>query len=211
MRTHTLRGRIEEGIVKQLIVDDGRLTHGLRVTKFVVAPEMTASSQGCNAVLGLDDKITASWDWENGNQIAWATSAMGGSSSMENPGFQLVDPNHIVIRDLFLRATVTGSTPGSKLLHRTRSDQRERVRSNRPTNQGGQSIMSEEPIEEVKAPTKTERFAQWLMTREERRAEKESNLESLVRLNVLVSFLTLGLVGGFETVQLAITMIPYLG
>ena len=72
--------------------------------------------------------------------------------------------------------------------------------------------MSEEtPIEETKAPTKTERFAQWLMTREERRQEKESNLEGLVRLNVLVSILTLGLVGGFETVQLAITMIPYLG
>jgi len=71
--------------------------------------------------------------------------------------------------------------------------------------------MSETPIEETKMPTKTERFAQWLMTREERRAEKESNLEGLVRLNVLVSFLTLGLVGGFETVQLAITMIPYLG
>jgi hypothetical protein len=72
-------------------------------------------------------------------------------------------------------------------------------------------MTSEEPIEETKMPTKTERFAQWLMTREERRAEKESNLEGLVRLNVLVSFLTLGLVGGFETVQLAITMIPYLG
>jgi hypothetical protein len=72
-------------------------------------------------------------------------------------------------------------------------------------------MTSEEPIEEVKTPSKTERFAQWLMTREERRAEKESNLEGLVRLNVLVSFLTLGLVGGFETVQLAISMIPYLG
>ena len=71
--------------------------------------------------------------------------------------------------------------------------------------------MPEETIEETKTNTKTERFAQWLMTREERRAEKESNLEGLVRLNVLVSFLTLGLVGGFETVQLAITMIPYLG
>ena len=66
-------------------------------------------------------------------------------------------------------------------------------------------------IEEMKSPTKTERFAQWLMRREEARAEKESNLEGLVRLNVLVSFLTLGLVGGFETIQLAITMIPYLG
>lgn len=66
------------------------------------------------------------------------------------------------------------------------------------------------PIEESKMPTKTERFAQWLMTREERRQEKESNLEGLVKMNMLVSFLTLGLVGGFETVQLAITMIPYL-
>ena len=49
------------------------------------------------------------------------------------------------------------------------------------------------------------------MDRESVRQEKETNLEGLVRLNVLVSFLTLGLVGGFETVQLAISMIPYLG
>ena len=62
----------------------------------------------------------------------------------------------------------------------------------------------------VTASSRTTRFAQWLMEREERRQEKESNLEGLVRLNVLVSFLTLGLVGGFETVQLAISMIPYL-
>jgi len=61
-----------------------------------------------------------------------------------------------------------------------------------------------------KSNTRTERFAQWLMTREERRQEKESNLEGLVRLNVIVSFLTLGIVGGFETVRLAISMIPYL-
>jgi hypothetical protein len=70
--------------------------------------------------------------------------------------------------------------------------------------------MTEIPIEESKTQTKTERFAQWLMTREERRQEKESNLEGLVKMNMLVSFLTLGLVGGFETVQLAISMIPYL-
>jgi hypothetical protein len=67
-----------------------------------------------------------------------------------------------------------------------------------------------EPIETAAAPNRTQRFASWLMEREERRQEKESNLEGLVRLNVLVSFLTLGLVGGFETVQLAISMIPYL-
>ena len=71
--------------------------------------------------------------------------------------------------------------------------------------------MTEEiAIEEIKSATRTQRFANWLMEREERREEKESNLEGLVRLNVLVSFLTLGLVGGFEAVQLGLSLIPYL-
>ena len=70
-------------------------------------------------------------------------------------------------------------------------------------------MTDEKPIEDLKS-TRTQKFAEWLMTREERRQEKESNLEGLVRLNVLVSFLTLGLVGGFETVRLAVSMIPYL-
>lgn len=71
--------------------------------------------------------------------------------------------------------------------------------------------MTEEiAIEESKSATRTQRFATWLMEREERREQKESNLEGLVRLNVLVSFLTLGLVGGFEAVRLAVELIPYL-
>jgi len=71
--------------------------------------------------------------------------------------------------------------------------------------------MTEEmSIEESKSATRTQRFATWLMEREERREEKESNLEGLVRLNVLVSFLTLGMVGGFEAVRLAVELIPYL-
>ncbi len=63
--------------------------------------------------------------------------------------------------------------------------------------------------EQTKA-SRTPRFAEWLMRREEARAEKESSLEGLIKLNVLVSFLTLGLVGGFEAVQLGISLIPYL-
>lgn len=73
-------------------------------------------------------------------------------------------------------------------------------------------MTSDETVIETEAAraSRTARFAAWLMEREERRQEKDSNLEALVRLNVLVSFLTLGLVGGFETVRLAISMIPYL-
>jgi hypothetical protein len=71
-------------------------------------------------------------------------------------------------------------------------------------------MTSESEEEKTAGQTRTARFANWLMEREERRDQKESNLESLIRLNVLVSFLTLGLVGGFTAVQTAVSMIPYL-
>mgnify|MGYP003126658799 CR=1 FL=1 len=70
--------------------------------------------------------------------------------------------------------------------------------------------MTEKAIEESKPTTRTTRFAEWLMRREEARAERESNLEGLVKLNVMVSFLTLAMVGGFEAVRTAFTLIPYL-
>ena len=73
--------------------------------------------------------------------------------------------------------------------------------------------MQEAPVEiesELKTQTRTTRFANWLMEREERRQEKETNLEALVKWNVLISFLTLALVGGLESAQTAIAMIPYL-
>ena len=70
--------------------------------------------------------------------------------------------------------------------------------------------MTSDEETQLQVETRTARFANWLMERETRRQEKETNLEGLVRLNVLVSFLTLGLVGGFEAVRLVIEMIPYL-
>jgi len=72
------------------------------------------------------------------------------------------------------------------------------------------TMTDETTTTETAASTRTARFATWLMEREERRQDRESNLEALVRLNVLVSFLTLGLVGGFTAVQTAVSMIPYL-
>ena len=54
----------------------------------------------------------------------------------------------------------------------------------------------------VDAPgTRTQRFAEWLMRREERRQEKESNLEGLMKLNFLVSTATLIAVAGSTTVN----------
>ena len=71
--------------------------------------------------------------------------------------------------------------------------------------------MNEETTPEPTMPSsKTQRFAEWLMRREEARAEKDSNIEGLVKLNLIASFLTLAMVGGFEAVRTAMALIPYL-
>jgi len=49
--------------------------------------------------------------------------------------------------------------------------------------------------EEVKQ-TKTERFATWLMERQEKKEEKETSLESLMKFNIFLSIATLVTVAG---------------
>ena len=61
---------------------------------------------------------------------------------------------------------------------------------------------NENPIEEKK--TTTTKFAEWLMRREERRSEKESNLEGLMKFNIFLSTLTLVSVAGATALDYAI-------
>ena len=60
---------------------------------------------------------------------------------------------------------------------------------------------SENPIEEKK--TATAKFAEWLMKRDERRQEKESNLEGLMKFNIFLSTLTLVSVAGATALDYA--------
>jgi hypothetical protein len=74
------------------------------------------------------------------------------------------------------------------------------------TEDGSEEIVQAQP----ERRTAGMRFAHFLMERDRKSQEKESNLEAMIRLNLMVSFLTLGVVGGFETVRMAISLIPYL-
>lgn len=57
--------------------------------------------------------------------------------------------------------------------------------------------MSEDiATEEEQKSSKTQRFAQWLMDRAEKKEEKETSLESLMKFNVFLSISTLVAVAG---------------
>ena len=58
-------------------------------------------------------------------------------------------------------------------------------------------------IEESKTTTRTQRFAEWLMARDERRQEKETSLEGLMKFNLFLSSLTLVAVAGATALDYA--------
>ena len=67
--------------------------------------------------------------------------------------------------------------------------------------------MSETPIEEETKESRTARFAQWLMDREAKRQDKESNVESLIRFNIFLSTVTI--VGLFGSSALNYALMAY--
>ena len=109
-RIRTLRGQCQEGTVKRLVVDDGLLTRGMRIRKFIVCGDPSATANDCFAVLGFQGSFPSLWDWSDNNQIAWAgTTVLTGGP--EAP-FSLVDRDATVVRDLYITGQV-GSAGGS--------------------------------------------------------------------------------------------------
>lgn len=109
MKRRTLRGQVLNGDVKRLIVDDGRLTHGFRVVNFVVSGDPGSSTNDAVATLSLDYDTPLAWNWGDNRQIAWASTNIYSTDAVMGPPFSVVDPDHIVIMDLYLQ----GATPGA--------------------------------------------------------------------------------------------------
>ena len=64
-----------------------------------------------------------------------------------------------------------------------------------------------EDMEIISKETRTARFAQWLMDREAKRQDKESNVEGLIRFNIFLSTVTI--VGLFGSSALNYALMVY--
>jgi hypothetical protein len=116
-RIRTLRGRtVVNGDVIRLIVDDGQFTHGYKVLGFqVLAVDPTSSTADCVGTLALSPSGADRWDLSDNRQIAWAGQTMYGSSS-PFPNMATIDPDHIVVRDLWVWGFGTTADPGYQYL-----------------------------------------------------------------------------------------------
>lgn len=100
MARHTLRGRVNPLETKRLILDDGMLNSGHRVTEFHVWAISQASGDDPQCTLGLQANMGGDWDASDNRQIGWASQTT--TATTREMKFNLVDPDHIVIRDLFI-------------------------------------------------------------------------------------------------------------
>ena len=118
-----LRGTIPPysiGGAKHLVVDDGNYNDAWRITRFVVSYyDPTTSSAGnrdaigtlatsADALVGQVASVTG-WTWEDRRQVAWAGMDFQGDTSV-GLTFELIDPQHVVIRDLFLGISASNET-----------------------------------------------------------------------------------------------------
>jgi len=100
MKVFTLRGRIPNGEKKTIIIDDGRLTHGMKIKEFHVWGVDFDSFAEMTLCLN-EENVGSQFDASNGNQIAWAAQA-GAAGVPTTEHFSLIDPNHVIVQDLVI-------------------------------------------------------------------------------------------------------------
>jgi len=116
-KLRTLRGQITVagGVAKRnLVASDGLINFGLKINRFTVWPEngwTGGSDNTFTSILSLDT-VTSGTNMNAGDntQFAWTFSSVHVASGVQNPVREIIDPDHIVNRDLFL--TMDNTTNG---------------------------------------------------------------------------------------------------
>jgi hypothetical protein len=113
--TYTVRGSMGisstsiGGDRKKIELFDGRFDTGYKVVKFFV----WALDTECHGTLSTVDEGTAStsvdamMDAGDNTQIAWASGPASGSGPLADG---IVDPDNMIVEDLFIRGYATGSS-----------------------------------------------------------------------------------------------------
>jgi hypothetical protein len=100
----TLRGSLQANEIRQLVVDDGIFTNGLRVTYFTVWTSDIPTASSAVGCLSLSDTIVpvALLPANDPSCFAWSMMTMGTPATLEINAWERIDPDHIVNEELFI-------------------------------------------------------------------------------------------------------------
>jgi len=109
---YTIKGDVTDNTVKRLRLFDGQFDTGYRVVSFVIFPNNPASGNsdvyGCLATEEV--AATSEWTASDNRQIAWSSTNAGGGYAMNAP-FMVIDPDNMIIEDLYIYANDANDNP----------------------------------------------------------------------------------------------------
>ena len=111
----TLRGYLTDNNIRRIVVDDGRPNHGYKVIDFRVWTS-GASADGVFATLGTQSDMLPAARADDNRQIAWAGNTWSSSGTPTTGIWAVVDPDHIIITDLYIQATTANNDPTNYLI-----------------------------------------------------------------------------------------------
>ena len=103
-RRRTLRGLLGGNELRRLVVDDGRLNHGYIVKEFHVWSTSLSGQRNAEFVLSLNENTPDAWRADITGQIGWAGMIVDLSGVESLQSFSLIDPDHVVLRDLYVKS-----------------------------------------------------------------------------------------------------------
>lgn len=121
---YTTRGAIRtDNSVNRIILDDGSFKTGYRITEFRIctADIDSTSIRGFSCKLLTDEGAALSpsaginFNFDNNEEIAWALFSWDANGPQSQIEWSLVDPDNLVIQDLFLIADETVSSVDIKM------------------------------------------------------------------------------------------------
>ena len=109
---YTTRGSIlTNDEVNRIILFDGRFDTAYRVVEFVVGPhDMDSTNTRCFASKLMTDEGAAggiNWNWDSNTEIAWSSFTNDQNAPQSPNNFSLVDPDNLIVEDLYIIAEET--------------------------------------------------------------------------------------------------------
>lgn len=102
MKQRSFRGQLDNSEQRRIIVDDGRFTHGMKITEFHIFPVIGGGTQLTSVTLATQDVSNPELDAGDTRQIGWATLGFGGAN-VDTQAQAVIDPDHVIINDLYVR------------------------------------------------------------------------------------------------------------
>jgi hypothetical protein len=127
--SYTLRGKIVaqdvSGSPELIRLFDGRFDTAYVITKFVVAPNdmaTTAVDVMRGKLMTVDTGNAKFWNWSDNEEIAWATITYDGNGSATPSEFNQIDPDNLVVEDLFVYFDSNSDLTGNYLIEMDKYD-----------------------------------------------------------------------------------------